>query len=107
MFYIRSVNDGVIIPNEMKEEIFKPFVRFNEKEDGKVTTGTGIGLALSRSLAELHRGNLTMLESEEANVFCLSDPFLPGFPRLCVHRHLHLLYIRSDPAGNLLWSAAV
>ena len=29
MFYIRSVNDGVIIPNEMKEEIFKPFVRFN------------------------------------------------------------------------------
>ena len=74
MFYIRSVNDGVIIPNEMKEEIFKPFVRFNEKEDGKVTTGTGIGLALSRSLAELHRGNLTMLESEEANVFCLSLP---------------------------------
>lgn len=36
MFYIRSVNDGVIIPNEMKEEIFKPFVRFNEKEDGKL-----------------------------------------------------------------------
>ena len=31
MFYIRTVNDGVIIPNEMKEEIFKPFVRFNEK----------------------------------------------------------------------------
>lgn len=32
MFYIRTVNDGVIIPNEMKEEIFKPFVRFNEKK---------------------------------------------------------------------------
>ena len=74
MFYIRTVNDGVIIPNEMKEEIFKPFVRFNEKEDGKVTTGTGIGLALSRSLAELHQGSLMMLEGEEANVFCLSLP---------------------------------
>ena len=60
MFYIRTVNDGVIIPNEMKEEIFKPFVRFNEKEDGKVTTGTGIGLALSRSIAELHLGSLMM-----------------------------------------------
>ena len=74
MFYIRTVNDGVIIPNEMKEEIFKPFVCFNEKEDGKVTTGTGIGLALSRSLAELHQGSLMMLEGEEANVFCLSLP---------------------------------
>ena len=69
MFYIRTVNDGVIIPNEMKEEIFKPFVRFNEKEDGKVTTGTGIGLALSRSLAELHQGSLTMLEGEESKRF--------------------------------------
>ena len=44
------------------------------KEDGKVTTGTGIGLALSRSLAELHQGSLMMLEGEEANVFCLSLP---------------------------------
>ena len=74
VFCIRTVNDGVIIPREMREEIFQPFVRFNEKEDGKVTTGTGIGLALSRSLAELHQGSLMMLEGEEANVFCLSLP---------------------------------
>ena len=71
-FRIRTENDGVIIPNEMKEEIFKPFVRFNEKEDGKVTTGTGIGLALSRSLAELHQGTLAMGEGEENNTFCLT-----------------------------------
>lgn len=68
------MNDGVIIPDEMKEEIFKPFIRFNEEEDGKITTGTGIGLALSRSLAELHQGTLTMLEGEEANTFCLMLP---------------------------------
>lgn len=53
-FHLRTVNDGVVIPDDMKEEIFKPFVRFNEKEDARLTTGTGIGLALSRSLAELH-----------------------------------------------------
>lgn len=76
MFHIRTTNDGVIIPDEMKEEIFRPFVRFNEKEDGKITTGTGIGLALSRSLAELHQGNLIMLLGEEANVFCLTLPVL-------------------------------
>ena len=74
VFYIRTVNDGVIIPNDMKEEIFKPFVRFNEEEDGKVTTGTGIGLALSRSLAELHQGSLSMDKDEQVNSFCLTLP---------------------------------
>ena len=74
LFRIRTVNDGVIIPDEMKEEIFKPFVRFNEQEDGKVTTGTGIGLALSRSLAELHQGTLSMETGEESNIFCLTLP---------------------------------
>ena len=66
--------DGVIIPDAMKEEIFKPFVRFNEQEDGKVTTGTGIGLALSRSLAEFHLGTLVMEAGEESNIFCLTLP---------------------------------
>lgn len=75
-FCIRTENDGVIIPDEMKEEIFKPFVRFNEQEDGKVTTGTGIGLALSRSLAELHQGTLVMEKGEESNVFCLTLPIV-------------------------------
>lgn len=75
-FRIRTENDGVIIPDEMKEEIFKPFVRFNEQEDGKVTTGTGIGLALSRSLAELHQGTLAMEKGEESNVFCLTLPIV-------------------------------
>ena len=74
VFCIRTVNDGVIIPNAMKEEIFKPFVRFNEEEDGKVTTGTGIGLALSRSLAELHQGSLFMDKDEQVNSFCLTLP---------------------------------
>ena len=75
-FRIRTDNDGVIIPDEMKEEIFKPFARFNEKEDGKVTTGTGIGLALSRSLAELHQGTLAMEKGERSNIFCLTLPII-------------------------------
>lgn len=73
-FYVVTKNDGVIIPDEMKEEIFQPFVRFSQKEEGKVTTGAGIGLALSRSLAELHRGTLVMVQGEEANIFRLTLP---------------------------------
>ena len=61
-----------MIPDTMKEEIFKPFVRL-DKED-EVTTGTGIGLALSRSLAELHQGSLMMEKGEEVNCFCLTLP---------------------------------
>lgn len=39
-----------------------------------MTTGTGIGLALSRSLAELHQGTLAMETGEESNIFCLTLP---------------------------------
>lgn len=74
VFRIRTVNDGTIIPDVMKEEIFKPFVRFDGEVDGQVSTGTGIGLALSRSLAELHQGTLVMEKGEEANAFCLTLP---------------------------------
>lgn len=72
VFHIRTFNDGEMIPDTMKEEIFKPFVRL-DKED-EVTTGTGIGLALSRSLAELHQGSLMMDKGEEVNCFCLTLP---------------------------------
>lgn len=75
-FCIHTVNDGSTIPNEMKEEIFKPFVRYNKDKNEKVTTGTGIGLALSRSLAELHQGSLTMDKGEEVNRFCLTMPIV-------------------------------
>ena len=72
VFHIRTFNDGEMIPDTMKEEIFKPFVRL-DKED-EVTTGTGIGLALSRSLAELHQGSLMLEKGEEVNCFCLTLP---------------------------------
>lgn len=73
-FIVRVVNDGVIIPDDIKEAIFKPFVRFNENNNQQVTTGTGIGLALSRSLAELHHGSLFMDMVPERNSFSLLLP---------------------------------
>ncbi|WP_300702466.1 hybrid sensor histidine kinase/response regulator transcription factor [Bacteroides sp.] len=75
-FYIHTENDGSTIPDAMKEEIFRPFVRYNKDKDEKLTTGTGIGLALSRSLAELHQGSLVMNKGEEVNRFCLTMPMV-------------------------------
>jgi len=71
-FTIEIKNDGYLIPIEMKEKIFEPFFRLKETEKQK---GTGIGLALSRSLAELHKGTLELKQPENnLNVFALKLP---------------------------------
>ncbi|MEP6683103.1 MAG: two-component regulator propeller domain-containing protein [Parafilimonas sp.] len=71
-FIIEIENDGYIIPEELKEKVFEPFFRI---EKTKHQMGSGIGLALSRSLAELHKGKLYMKKAEtRMNVFILSLP---------------------------------
>ncbi len=66
-------NDGSIVPVEMREEIFKPFVQYKDQSD-KTVGGTGIGLSLARSLAELHQGSLRMDDSLECNKFIVTLP---------------------------------
>jgi ligand-binding sensor domain-containing protein/signal transduction histidine kinase/DNA-binding response OmpR family regulator len=71
-FKVVVKNDGHVIPAEMHEKIFEPFYRMkhNEKE-----TGTGIGLSLSRSLAELHKGSLIFTGgANKVNTFILTLP---------------------------------
>jgi signal transduction histidine kinase/ligand-binding sensor domain-containing protein len=71
-FTIEIKNDGYIIPFDMREKIFEPFFRLKETEKQK---GTGIGLALSRSLTELHKGMLDLKKSEDNfNIFSLKLP---------------------------------
>lgn len=75
VFCVRVVNDGNPVPVAMRDEIFKPFVRLNDsQEGGQLTAGTGIGLALARSLTELHQGTLVMSNKQEVNEFCLTLP---------------------------------
>jgi ligand-binding sensor domain-containing protein/signal transduction histidine kinase len=72
MFYIRVINDGKHIPAELSEKIFEPFYRAKETE---IKPGTGIGLSISRSLAELHRGSLKMEHQQsDLNIFLLELP---------------------------------
>lgn len=73
-FRIITDNDGTVIPVDVREKIFRPFVRLDDSDNGQVSTGTGIGLALSRSLAELHRGLLAMGASLDSNTFILTLP---------------------------------
>jgi len=59
----------------MSEKIFEPFYRMKEATKQQ---GTGIGLALAKSLTELHKGNLYVkTPNNGVNVFVLSLPVKP------------------------------
>jgi len=71
-FLVQFRNDGYLIPAEMREKIFQPFFRLKETQS---KPGSGIGLSLSRSLAELHGGSIYLAEPENAlNIFVLDLP---------------------------------
>lgn len=71
-FTVKIITDGKKIPAELSEHIFVPFYRIQQNV-GQVT-GTGIGLPLARSLAELHRGRLYLDTNTEKNIFILTLP---------------------------------
>ena len=73
-------NDGTTIPEDMREQIFKPFVQYKHPDTDKVQTGTGLGLSLARSLAEMHGGSLTLMDNAKDTAFCLRLPKNLGFP---------------------------
>ena len=64
-------NDGLIIPEKYREMVFEPFFRLKETEKAR---GTGIGLAISKSLAELHNGSLSLTVNNSMNCFILLLP---------------------------------
>lgn len=65
-------NDGYLIPAAMKEKIFEPFFRLKETRN---KSGTGIGLSLTKSLVNLHKGKLFLKENFDGmNTFVLVIP---------------------------------
>ncbi|MFV0468497.1 MAG: two-component regulator propeller domain-containing protein [Dysgonomonas sp.] len=74
-FFIRVDSDGNIIPEEFSDKIFEPFYQIKEHNKEVSKNGSGIGLALARSLAELHEGKLILDKSRKnINSFLLSIP---------------------------------
>lgn len=72
-FHLVIDNDGEPIPDKYKQEIFKPFVHLDRAHD-RTANGTGIGLALSRSLAGLHKGKLELEDTVRSIRFHLTLP---------------------------------
>ncbi|MCD7973832.1 MAG: response regulator [Candidatus Azobacteroides sp.] len=81
-----SISDtGIGIPNELKESIFNRFYQI-PNESNKNKMGTGIGLHLSRSLMEIHHGEIFVADSETGSRFVitlpLNDSYLQSEERL-------------------------
>ncbi|WP_231463565.1 two-component regulator propeller domain-containing protein [Pedobacter sp. Leaf132] len=72
LFKIEVVNDGPTIAADLRNKIFEPFFRATEQQ---IKQGTGIGLSISKSLAELHDGNLFATTNNlSQNIFVLELP---------------------------------
>jgi len=71
-FVIGVSSDGNMIPEQESEKIFDPFYQLNKNRN--VTSSTGIGLSLARSLAELHNGLLYLDTKSGLNTFVLKLP---------------------------------
>ena len=68
-------DDGTGIPPEILPQIFEPFL--TTKETGQ---GVGLGLAVSRSIVERHRGRIdAQSELGKGTTFCIALPFDPVF----------------------------
>jgi CheY-like chemotaxis protein/anti-sigma regulatory factor (Ser/Thr protein kinase) len=79
---IRVVDDGVGIAAEQLAHVFDMFTRVERSAAG-TNGGLGIGLALSRKLAEMHEGELTAQSAGigKGSTFILSLPAAAGADR--------------------------
>jgi two-component system osmolarity sensor histidine kinase EnvZ len=56
-------DDGPGIPADMREEVFKPFLRLDDARNQDDEGGTGLGLAIARDIARSHGGDITLGDS--------------------------------------------
>jgi two-component system NtrC family sensor kinase len=56
---LRVTDTGPGVPEALRERVFDPF--FTTKPDGE---GTGVGLALCRTIAKAHGGSISVREAE-------------------------------------------
>lgn len=64
---IRIDDDGPGIPDALQEEAFKPFQRL-EASRNRETGGTGLGLAVARTIVHAHGGEISLINRKEGGL---------------------------------------
>ncbi len=77
---------GIGIPSELLPRVFEPFIQ-EERSPDRANGGLGIGLALVRSLVELHGGKVEAFSAGrgKGSEFVLHFPVLPEVPSAARH----------------------
>ena len=60
-------DDGPGIPEDMREEVFKPFFRLDEARNLD-ESGTGLGLSIARDIARNHGGDINIYDSPQGGL---------------------------------------
>lgn len=60
-------DDGPGVPEDKREEVFKPFYRLDEARNLN-ESGTGLGLAIARDIARNHGGDINLHENEHGGL---------------------------------------
>jgi two-component system OmpR family sensor kinase len=76
--HLRVTDDGPGVPHEVRERIFEPFFRL--AGDRADHAGAGLGLAIGRSIARAHGGDLWVDDSAHGARFVLRLPVSGAIP---------------------------
>lgn len=73
--FLRVTDDGIGIPKEQQDKVWRRFFRADEAHSGE--SGAGLGLAIVKQIADVHKGYMT-LESvpDRGSVFTLYLPIV-------------------------------
>ena len=81
--FIRVKDDGIGISEDIREEIFNRFVQ-EDKSFNRKKEGSGIGLALVKSLVELHDGEVYLEKVSKGSEFVVK------LPNIKIHEELNV-----------------
>lgn len=71
MLFVTILNEGSEIPLEQQKRIFNKFYQVDESHG---TEGNGIGLALVKRVAELHKGSVSVRSKNQTTAFTVELP---------------------------------